>query len=100
MSLPADLPGSCERPPCKSPGRGQGQQRWEARLPALVEGNDFFATPEHAGGGVPGPVASKFVVGIVPKPAFYSLFESLLDQSDATVRVFEPELSQNEAPFL
>jgi hypothetical protein len=35
-------------------------------------------------------LATKSVVGIVPKPAFYPLFESLLDESARKVRVYSP----------
>lgn len=42
--------------------------------------------------------AAKCVVGIVPKPAFHPLFESLLDQSKANVKVFKPGLQQGNAP--
>ena len=35
-------------------------------------------------------VATKSVVGIVPKPAFYPLFESLLADADGKTRVFKP----------
>ena len=37
-------------------------------------------------------VATKSVVGIVPKPAFYPLFESMLDDKGTGVRVFKPNL--------
>lgn len=48
--------------------------------------------------------ASKSVVGIVPKPPFYPLYESLLDESAGRVRVYKPnpESSQEgtaESPF-
>lgn len=36
------------------------------------------------------------VVGIIPKSAFYPLFESLLDGKGGKVRVFKPEPAEGE----
>ena len=45
-------------------------------------------------------VATRSVVGIIPKPPFYQLFESLLDKSGSNVRVFKPEQLREEDPSL
>ena len=44
-------------------------------------------------------VATKAVVGIVPKPPFYPLFESMLDEQGARVRVFKPNPEGDEDGF-
>ncbi len=45
-------------------------------------------------------VATRSVVGIVPRPPFYTLFESLLGGSSAEVKIFKPQTNDGlESPF-
>ncbi len=43
-------------------------------------------------------IASRSIVGWLPKPAFYSLFESLRQKPDSKVIVFNPEESGEPGP--